>query len=445
MIELLKKHLSDPQLINRLRALAGDATASVPVSLTIELGKWRHDWLNLLPKNAPYWYQARPTKGIFRLGIGHALNVSSEGKHRFAALDNAYHGLCQHWRHTGKSISFIGFAFDKGNTAPLPNALLAIPSIFLESDNGTCSLTISVPAGRLDQAKEEWLGLLTPRQYQTRGRLIQQAPNVLAERAWIARVNAALRDIQRGTLSKLVLSRQRTFESDQAFSPQHILQQLINQQPDSMIYAHGNAQHCFLGATPERLVSLDGQDICADALAGTAWGESAELTGEKNRHEQSLVVEAVCQALSPYCEEKPTVSPAAPYATGNLAHLRSEITAQAANGTRIFDLIRALHPTPAVGGYPSTAALDWLSRHNEQRPGWYSGCFGTLDSRGNGELFVALRSALLHGKTAYLQAGAGIVAGSQAAQELAETEAKIGTLLAALQPETAITKNATGS
>jgi len=120
-----------------------------------------------------------------------------------------------------------------------------------------------------------------------------------------------------------------------------------------------------------------------------------------------------------------------------LRHLRSRVTASVRPGTTLFELIRSLHPTPAIGGFPILAAQDWLAAHDEQRHGWYSGGIGLLDAAGNGEFSVALRSALLYGNTAELQAGAGVVAGSDAAHELAETNAKFGTLLAALAPDCA--------
>ena len=83
------------------------------------------------------------------------------------------------------------------------------------------------------------------------------------------------------------------------------------------------------------------------------------------------------------------------------------------------------------------AAQAWLAEHHEQRSGWYSGGFGLLTPDGDGEFSVALRSALLAGNTAEVQAGAGIVAGSDAQHELAETNAKLGTVLAALAPPVA--------
>lgn len=86
-----------------------------------------------------------------------------------------------------------------------------------------------------------------------------------------------------------------------------------------------------------------------------------------------------------------------------------------------------------------------MAEHGEQRHGWYSGGIGYLDQDGDGEFSVALRSALLSGRTALLQAGAGIVAGSDPGSELAETEAKFGTIMAALGTASQRTPLVTGT
>ena len=434
MIHVLRRCLSAPETLARLEALAAGAPAAAPVSLRLSLGRGENDWLRLLPADAPYWYRARPDHHEYRLAIGHALHVSSAGPNRLAALDNAFAGFCRDWRRNGPAFAFAGFAFDAGNNAPLPNALLAIPAILVESVAGECSVTLSAPAGRIAQAAAEWpqwlaTPAITSGPCQRPGR-----PETLAERAWIGRVNAALRDIEAGRVDKIVLARSRKIEADGPFSAASVLGQLVIQQPASLIYAYGNDQHSFVGATPERLVRLAGDRVDADALAGTSWPGSLALSETKNRHEQALVVQAVCTALAPFCEIPPVAEPAEEHAAGQLLHLRSRVAGTVRPGTTLFELVRALHPTPAIGGFPVAAAQAWLAAHNEQRSGWYSGAIGLLTAEGDGEFSVALRSALLAGHTAELQAGAGIVAGSDAAHELAETTAKLGTLLAALAP-----------
>ncbi|MDP2882237.1 MAG: chorismate-binding protein [Azonexus sp.] len=434
MIHALRRCLSAPATLARLEALAVGAPASAPVSLRVSLGRGTTDWLPLLPADAPYWYRARPDHHEYRLAIGHALHVSSAGPNRLAALDNAFAGFCRDWRRNGPAFAFAGFAFDAGNNAPLPNALLAIPTILLESLAGECSVTLSVPAGRLAQAAAEWPHWLAAPAIASAPPQHPGRPETLAERAWIARVNAALRDIEAGRVDKIVLARSRKIEADAPFSAATVLSQLLAQQPSSLVYAYGNSLHSFVGATPERLVRLAGTRVDADALAGTSWPGSLALSETKNRREQALVVQAICAALAPFCEKPPLAEPAREHAAGQLLHLRSRVAAIVRPGTTLFELVRALHPTPAIGGFPVAAALAWLAEHHEQRSGWYSGGIGLLTPDGDGEFSVALRSALLAGNTAELQAGAGIVTGSDAQHELAETTAKLGTVLAALIP-----------
>lgn len=437
MLNNLRQRLANPEISRQLQALAAGAPASAPLSLTLELGREaRPDWLAALPASGPFWYRARPAQGCFELGIGHALQVSSAGSNRFAALDNAFAGLASHWRHNATPRAFCGFAFDEqspdGQPNVLPNALLAIPAILLETRAGRCLATFSTPAGKIAQAPALWQRLLAPGKPQAGYRLLPATDRTLADRAWIARVRAALRAIDEQRLDKIVLSRKLILQAAGPIPAVHLLGALLEQQPDSLIYAHGNGPCVFLGATPERLVRLNAGQIEADALAGTAWPGSPTLDVPKNRHEQSLVVAAIVAALEKCCDAPPQVSQASVCAAGEVKHLRTVISGRAADGISIFDLVRALHPTPAVGGFPTAAALDWLTAHGEQRNGWYSGGFGSLTPDGDGEFSVALRSALIEGNCVVLQAGAGIVAGSDPQQELAETEAKFGTLLAAL-------------
>lgn len=431
----LQRRLDDPALADKLRALAGTAPASALLSLSLELGPGDADWLGLLPTGAPFWYQAQPDQGLFRLGLGHALQVASAGAQRFAALDNAFAGIAAAWRHNAPPLAFCGFAFDEHAQTALPNTLLAIPALLLETRDGRCRVVLSTPAGRIPQAIAGWRQLPAPPAPPPPLQLLAGADRTLADRAWIARVRAALRDIGSGRLDKIVLARSRHLDATAPVAPGQLLAALVEQQATALIYAHGNGHSTFLGATPERLVRLAGRRLEADALAGTAWPGSLALTTPKNCREQALVTRAIVTALAQYCVAPPQTGPLETHAAGHLSHLRTRISGDAASGVTLFDLVRALHPTPAVGGFPAAPATRWLAAHGEARNGWYSGGFGTLSADGDGEFHVALRSALLSGHHIELQAGAGIVAGSDPEVELAETDAKLATLSAALSAQ----------
>jgi menaquinone-specific isochorismate synthase len=94
-------------------------------------------------------------------------------------------------------------------------------------------------------------------------------------------------------------------------------------------------------------------------------------------------------------------------------------------------VVETLHPTPAVGGVPSRAAMRFISEEEKLGRGLYAGIVG-LCGPGRADLAVALRCALLRGPSARLYVGAGIVAGSTADGEWAETELKARALLSAL-------------
>jgi isochorismate synthase len=198
----------------------------------------------------------------------------------------------------------------------------------------------------------------------------------------------------------------------------------------------------FLGATPERLVRVRHGEVSAMALAGSApRGQSPEddrrfgealLASAKDRVEHAIVVEMVRHSLSGACDAVSVAEAPALLKVSNVQHLHTPIAARLRGGSTIFDLIERLHPTPAVGGVPRAAALDWLRRREGLDRGWYAGPIGWIDGRHEGEFAVAIRSALLSRDEALLYAGCGIVAGSDPDAEYGESQLKLRAVLAAL-------------
>lgn len=440
--------LATPAFRRRLSALADGADASTPLSLGIDLGGGGN-WLERLPKSADYWYWAQPEHHDYRLGLGTALQIASAGPARFAALANSFAGLAGRWRYERLPGAFIGFAFDEQARSELPNALLAIPAIALHSRGGRSWATFTTVAGAATEAIEHWRALLSTPAGAGVNAMTPRLCHPLAERAWLARVDAARRDIAAGRLDKVVLARSVKLGAALPIAAAPVLSALLAKQPSSTIYAHARRHRVFLGASPERLASLSGRRAEADALAGTAWPDayppSSRLEGDKNRREQQLVVDAVRAALAPLCTRLEAAAPPGILHLPRLSHLHSRLAGEAKPGITLFDLIRSLHPTPAVGGSPTAVALDWLRAHGETRGAWYSGGIGHIDADGNGEIAVALRCALISGREAELYAGAGIVSGSQAVQELAETEAKLATMRDALDRAAANLLERTGT
>jgi menaquinone-specific isochorismate synthase len=247
-------------------------------------------------------------------------------------------------------------------------------------------------------------------------------------RAWTAAVADVLALIERGTAEKVVLAREVVVEADEPFDVCTVVATLRATQPGCIVYADDG----FVGASPELLVRRTGDDVTTRPMAGTA-GRAEDLArSEKDRREHLLVVDAVRDALAPLCDV-PHVHDTAPVSLTDLAHLATPITAQVRDReTSALDLARALHPTPAVAGTPRDIALAAIDRLEPTPRDRYAGPCGWVDADGDGAFVVALRGAHIDGRTARLHAGAGIVAGSRAEAEWAETQVKLEPMLRAL-------------
>ncbi|MGO9657725.1 MAG: isochorismate synthase MenF, partial [Acidimicrobiales bacterium] len=199
----------------------------------------------------------------------------------------------------------------------------------------------------------------------------------------------------------------------------------------------------FIGASPETLVRRTGRDVLSHPLAGTVArsGDTATdaallaglMASGKDRHEHQLVVDEIAAKLRPLCRQLEVPPVPSVLALRNVSHLGTELRGTLADGaTSSLALAALLQPTPAVGGLPSEAALSWQRANEGFDRGTYAGPVGWVDSRGDGEWALGLRSADVSGPHAALYAGNGIVAASSPEAELAETQLKLQALLAAM-------------
>ena len=261
-------------------------------------------------------------------------------------------------------------------------------------------------------------------------RVIHQA----GQRAkWNELVERALAAIRAGTLDKVVLARAIDVESDAPLRPEALLAALEARYPSCRAFLVRGASGVFLGATPEILCRVDGDRVQADALAGSAAPDQTEQLSRsaKDLREHRWVVEHITRALKEVAEHVEWPSEPRVRALANVAHLYTPVVARLGRGRGIAEVAAALHPTPAVGGVPSAAALRFLAEHEALDRGLYAGLVGWVGD-GRAELAVALRSALIRGRRARLFVGSGIVEGSSPESEWEETEMKARALLDAL-------------
>jgi len=258
-------------------------------------------------------------------------------------------------------------------------------------------------------------------------------------REWRNAVEAALLLIEGGQLEKVVLARSRAIAGSRAWDPASIFEALRSAFPECFhFYCDDGRGRVFLGASPERLVSLHDGWVEADAMAGTARRDPRDPedavvaralhSDPKERHEHAVVVREIVAALR--ARSVDATAPAEPSVARfrHLLHLRTKVHGSAPSGAHVLDLVSSLHPTPAVAGTPASAAMEFILAREPRPRGWYAGPIGWMDRAGNGEFSVGLRSALLDGDRALLIAGAGIVSGSDPEREWNECESKMAFL-----------------
>jgi menaquinone-specific isochorismate synthase len=323
-------------------------------------------------------------------------------------------------------VAFGSFTFD----AASDGSVLIVPAVIMGRRGGvTWQTTITGNGVRLPERAGLPAG---PAE-------LRWSDGSLSAPEWEHAVGAAVARIKAGELSKVVLARDLQAVASAEIDIRVLLARLADRSPGCYTFACAG----LVGATPELLVSREDADVRSLVLAGTmarggskadddALG-SALLGSAKNAEEHRYSVESVRDLLSPLCaalevDAEPFLLQMADY-----QHLATSVSGVLARDCSALVLAAALHPTAAICGTPTDAALELIRELEWMDRGRYSGPVGWVDSRGNGEWGIALRCGLIEGNRARLFAGCGIVAGSQPDAELAETETKFRPMRRALE------------
>ncbi|MGZ5412865.1 MAG: isochorismate synthase [Solirubrobacterales bacterium] len=346
-----------------------------------------------------------------------------------------------------------GFAFaPDGGREPqwssLPPALMVLPELSLLREGERCFVTVNAVLGageelgdvvarverRVAGLRERAIGPLDP---EPTGRIEIRSPHPPGRYEEL--VAEARRRIAAGGIEKAVLARELLVEAPAAHDPAPLYGALRELFPSCFCFCCGTPQAAFIGASPELLIRRRGPVAATVALAGST-RRSADpavddhlgqqlLASPKDRSEHEIVVRRIERTLRPHSVWVQAEADPVLVKVANIQHLATPIRAQLASSRSAISLAGSLHPTPAVGGEPREAALELIGGIEGLDRGWYAGPVGWMDAAEDGEFCVALRSALLRDRSAHLYAGAGIVADSDPASELAETEIKLAALL----------------
>ncbi|UMB54839.1 isochorismate synthase [Lutibacter sp. A64] len=243
---------------------------------------------------------------------------------------------------------------------------------------------------------------------------------------YISTVQNAIDFINNDEAKKIVLSRKETITC-QKVEVFNVLKKMLNSYKNAFVYLWFHPKvGLWMGATPERLISIDAQlNLKTMALAGTQKfaGTLQVKWKEKELFEQQYVTDYILENIGDKISE---IQKKGPYTAkaGSLIHLRTDIYAKLKSLNLLQKLIDSLHPTPAICGIPKKVATDFILKNENYDRAFYSGYLGELNSDNTTNLYVNLRCMRLAKNNATLYIGGGIIDKSNAEKEWEETVAK---------------------
>ena len=445
------------QAVRRARS-RGEALAAISVPLAADVDPAS---VAVASRRAgePWFCFEQPDRGraaLAALGCVRALEAS--GAERFDAVAQEWRALAREASgDAGEHLVAVGgFAFaGGGGAAPdwrgFEPASLQVPEAALLRRGDEVSVTLAALAtpddtaddlvARVQRRAAELVGTPLP--------LLDPDPvgetrvvSTMPPEHYEAAVARAVERIRRGELDKVVLAREVEVHAPAAHDAAAVFAVLREAFPSCFVFCAGRGDAAFVAASPELLVRREGLRASSLALAGSTrrsadpavdahLGEQL-MQSPKDRSEQRIVTDRILRALEPHSVWTTAAPEPVLVKVVNIQHLGTPIRAQLAAPVPAVELAGVLHPTPAVGGEPFAVAAPLIPALEGLDRGWYAGPVGWTDANEDGEFCVALRCALLRGRVARCYAGVGVVADSDPAAELAETEIKLGALLPVL-------------
>ena len=245
-------------------------------------------------------------------------------------------------------------------------------------------------------------------------------------------INKGIQLVEEGNLDKIVLASRVKIEFKNKLNLINILKKLKTNQPNTCRYVwRRNSKDIIFGASPEKLFSFSKPDLILEAIAGTVSNDlnsNLLLESSKDVKEHKYVINYLIECLEVLKVNNYTKSALKVTSFGDISHLQTLISSKV-DKICPFDLLRTLHPSPAVCGYPKKEAINWINTLESFSRGNYASPMGWVDSEGNTEFRVAIRGARYIDQSIEFTAGSGIVKGSISNKEIEEIQLKFKSLV----------------
>lgn len=439
------------------------------------LVSWVVNLSDILEAVVPYFYQAKkvfttryfwqtPDASFSIAGLGTCKEyVAQDYRDMAISREKLLKNTITNAKHSGTGPVFLGgFPFDKTVDSQktwqeLGDGYLFIPKIMVTQTNDNRFLTFNMIVESSNDLNTQWENIATlwntvsqNKQSESPTRQQIQA-NEIHVPEWLETVELAIDEITSDSdIRKIVLARELFIEATEVFSVNDVLKNCLEQQENTYVFVLEHNENAFIGATPERLLLLQENNISTACVAGSiprgkTVGEDNQLGSQllndmKNQVEHQIVVEAIERDMSQITETLSEKGQPSLLKNRDIQHLFYPFSGEKKADISFFSAIEQLHPTPALGGQPKELTTKWIREHEPINRGLYGAPIGWSSViLEEGECAVGIRSALLSGKSATLYAGCGVVADSIPQEELKETRVKFQPMLRAIGGEENVT------
>lgn len=410
-------------------------------------------------KGQRFFWQNRE-KTFTLVGLGHAYRLENNANdERFDFIEKEWKALTKNIvkeESEQQPILFGGFTFDPNNMKEgewngFPQSYFSVATyqlvirddkayvnIHLVTDNDNCLEEFDL----LRKERDQLIHAAQVRELKMYDKPVMTNYREVYKEEYLKTIATVTNLIKNKEAEKVVIARTLEMQFDDTLTAPQVLSHVISEQPESYLFGLERDNLLFFGASPERLVKVEEGHAFSSCVAGSikrgktveedqALGDSL-LADSKNLGEHQYVVEMIAQTFEQNCTQYRLPKQPKLLKIRDIQHLYTPVEGVLKQDATILQLVKHLHPTPALGGVPRQEALSIIRQYESMNRGLYAAPLGWMDAEGNGEFIVAIRSAALKENTAFLYAGGGIVADSEPISEYEETLVKFRPMLRAL-------------
>lgn len=416
---------------------------------------------NLSSRQEVFFYIERPSEKKLYFVMNSILSITEKGEKRFSSFEKQVKSLSENFisNYNGRTVPLLfgGMKFtvehSDNDWKDFDDSDWFIPELIYMEENNECFLIYNSlgsskivqenTISKFENVLRKFLGVSEGNNKKGLRVLTKSGNEPKDKKKWKNQVNQVLDRIEDGELEKMVLSRkvELVFTTDVSIEP--ILKSLVDNYPECTLFIFHKGKSSFIGASPEILAKFDSEKMQLEVLAGSSFRgvnehddlklEHELLKSGKDLNEHKIVVDYIKNCLGNPSDLK--ISQPSIKKLKNIQHIRSTINLNLNGTISSIGILGKIHPTPAVCGLPADAALNMIRKFENHQRGLYAGLIGWFNFQDEGELVLAIRSALITGNKLIAYAGCGIIKGSNPDAEFRETELKLKPFLSIFSNE----------